>query len=76
MVPKAWFKPFTKSLKKYGFSKNQGGGTLYFKCTPFMKMNIPIVYVDNIIVAVYNFKEIPSLKMHLTVCKESMYLIS
>ena len=102
-VPSAWFKPFTKSLKKYGFSENQGDCKLYFKCTPFMKMNILIVYVDNIIVAVYNFKEIPSLKTHLTeefeikglgtlryflsmeeartkhcmtVCKESMYLIS
>ena len=103
MVPRAWFKPFTKSLKKYGFSENQGDSTLYFKWTSFRKMNIPIVYVDDIIVAVYNFKEISSLKMHLTeefeikgvgtlryflsmeeartkhcitVCKESMYLIS
>lgn len=47
--PRAWFDRFNKTVKKYGYSQCQADHTLFIKHSTKGKLEILIVYVDDII---------------------------
>ena len=63
--PRAWFKKFSSTITKFGYTQGEADHTLFTKCTTDGKRCILIVYVDNIIITGDDASEIENLKQRL-----------
>ena len=64
--PRAWFGKFSSTLLAAGYSQSEGDHTLFFKRSQDSKIDVLIVYVDDIIVTRNDVYEIRNLKRHFT----------
>lgn len=63
--PRAWFGYFGLAMRKYGFQKNQLGSYFFFFKHQQGKIIVLIIYVDNMIIAGDDTKEISKLQKQL-----------
>lgn len=60
--PRAWFDKFSKTIKRFGYSRGQADHTLFVKHSKEESITILIVYVDDIIVTGNDCQEIENIK--------------
>ena len=62
--PRAWFGKFSQAVEKFGMQKSKSGHFVFYKNSSY-GIILMVVYVDNIVITVSDFKGISSFKSFL-----------